>query len=119
MKKNPNFHTESRIQQDCVRWYHNSYCLIHHTPRCLILSIPNEGSPRLAQIGALAGASDLLVLHVATGRPIRLIFAEIKTPTGRQSPAQAKFEKHVKTIGVEYVIIRSLEEFKNYILNFE
>lgn len=35
--------SEAAIQQSIVRWYQNTYCLQHHSPRCMIFSIPNEG----------------------------------------------------------------------------
>jgi len=81
-----------------------------------VLSIPNEGDPYLTQIGALSGASDLLVIH-RTKQSMRIIFCEVKTPTGRQSPKQQKFEEHVINMGLEYHIVRNLEEFKNIIKN--
>lgn len=107
---------ERRIQQDIVMYYRNSYCLAHHTPRCLVLSIPNEGNPRLAQTGALSGASDLLVIHRMPNTTNRVIFVEVKAG-GRQSEKQRIFENHVKSMGMEYVIVRSLDEFKNVIEN--
>lgn len=103
--------TEARIQQDIVRWYRNNYCLKHHAPRCIILSIPNSKNPQLREVGMMSGASDLLVIrrHMA-------YFVEIKTVKGRQSPAQKKFQAHIKQMDMIYVVIRSLGEFKEFIL---
>jgi len=109
--------SESRIQQDCAIWYNNTYCLAHYKPRCLIFAVPNENTPRLLQTGGLKGVSDLVAAHVEEGYMVRLIFAEIKTPTGKQRPDQKKFESHVTSMGFEYYIVRSLEEFKTIILN--
>lgn len=122
MKNSKIFKSEARIQQDIVRWYRNAFCLSHHSHRCLILSIPNEGNPRLSQIGALRGASDLLVVHrhksenyLQEGITTRVIWVEIKTPIGRQSPKQRAFQQQVEDMGFPYHIVRSLEEFQKLV----
>ena len=38
------------------------------------------------------------------------IFIEIKTPTGRQSAQQKRFQKAVENLGYEYIIMRCVEE---------
>jgi len=107
---------EARIQQECVVWYRNTRCLLHHPLRCLILSVPNEGNPYLTQIGAMPGASDLIVAHRHKGAPKpRVRFTEVKTPKGRQSTKQKKFAAHVRAMGFDYDIIHSLEEFKKLV----
>lgn len=111
--------TESRIQQEIAIFYRNTYCLAHHTPRCLILSVPNEGNPRLSQIGAFPGASDLIVFHRVPGRPMRVLFVEVKRPSknSKQSSRQIEFQKIIQSMGlagemVEYHVVRSVDEFK-------
>jgi hypothetical protein len=47
----------------------------------------------------------------------RFTAVEIKTPTGRQSPAQRLFQKLVEAKGGEYVILRSVDEAKAWIAN--
>lgn len=113
MKKSEIFESEARIQQDLVRWYRNTHCLAHHRPRCLILSIPNEGNPRLYQLGALPGCSDLIAIHRNTevGKPI-IAFIEVKREDGAQKPAQRKFQDWVDGMGFPYHIVRSLDQFK-------
>ena len=113
--------TESRIQQDIWRWYRNNFCLRHHKPRCVILTIPNEGNPKLTTIGSLSGASDLLVLHRTESNPLRVLFVEVKTPTGRQSPKQKDFQSQVDAIGIEsgiceYHLVRSLMDFQKILV---
>ena len=130
------FLTESRIQQNIVRFFKNTYCLSHHIPRCLIMSIPNEMKPRLSQTGLYTGGADLLILHLtAAKRPtkgikwvitppvdcgtvMRVIFIEVKTPEGKISLKQRKFETHIRSMKgkVEYYVVRSLEEFQKIIL---
>ena len=116
------FKTESRIQQECVIFFRNAFCLVHHKPRCLIFSIPNERKPQFAQTGLLAGTSDLVLIHLCGGN-VRVIFAEIKAE-GKQSPAQVRFQERIRVLGetirhagiaglaVEYHLVRSLGEFQ-------
>lgn len=107
--------SEAAIQQQIVVWYWNTYCLAHLAARSLILSIPNEGNPRLAALGVRAGASDTIAFHRPfVGDAPLPVFLEVKTPKGRQRPNQAAFEAHVKGMGMEYVICRSLEDAKAF-----
>lgn len=103
--------TEDQIQQAIVQYYRNNYCLIHHSPRCMIFSIPNEGKPNMIYTGLYPGAADLYVHHMG-----QEMFVEVKTPTGTQSPNQKKFEQHCIQMDVPYYLVRSLEEFKQLIL---
>lgn len=66
--------------------------------------------------GALAGASDLLVIHKksADSPPIAL-FVEVKTAVGRLGSHQAAFGQRVADLGLIYTVVRSLEEFKTLI----
>lgn len=98
---------EEKIQQEQVMWYKNNFCLKHHNPRNLILSIPNEGKPELVRTGLYPGAADLMVIHFG-----KVLFIENKTPTGRQSPHQKNFQQHVESLGFPYYICRSLDDFK-------
>ena len=104
--------SESRIQQEIVMWYNNTYCLQHHENRCMIFSVPNETSDKMElrkkmATGMLAGVSDLIVIT-----PNKLMFVECKDDKGIQSPNQKDFESRIKTLGYEYHLVRSLEEFK-------
>jgi len=108
--------TENKIQQDIVMWFNNKYCLMHHKPRLLILSIPNDSinaieTKRKVNTGLLPGASDLIVCL-----PSKMLWVEIKTPIGTQSIHQKQFQQRVEELGYDYCLIRSLEEFKATIL---
>lgn len=108
--------TEARIQQEIVMWFRNEYCLKHHDPRSIILSIPNNREHGMREVGMMSGASDLLVIHRFYPFKCetvirRIIWCEIKTPTGVQSPIQKKRQEHIEQMGMEYVIVRSREEF--------
>ena len=104
--------TEAKIQQEIFCWFNNEYCLKFHNPRYCIFSVPNDSSSkeetmRKKATGLLSGVSDLIVLF-----PNRAIFCEVKTPTGTQSETQKDFQKHVESLGFEYILVRSLDEFK-------
>ena len=45
----------------------------------------------------------------------RFVAVEIKTPTGRQSPDQKRFEQLVIARGGEYVILRSVEDARAWV----
>lgn len=104
---------ESKIQQTCVKWFRMQY---PHFKK-LLFSVPNgaylKGTEKqramrwgiLQSEGAVAGTSDLILAL----NPI--IFIEIKTPEGTQSPEQKEFERVMKLVGHEYHIIRSFDEF--------
>ena len=105
--------TESKIQQEIVIFYKNSYCLNHHTPQHAIFSVPNEGRSKIETlqkkaIGMMSGVSDLIIL-----RPGEVIFVEVKTPIGSQSPSQKIFQSIVEALGFRYLLVRSLEDFKS------
>ena len=107
--------TESKIQQDCIMYFRNTYCLKHHEPRCMMFSVPNEGKNaieqmRKVQIGMLSGVSDTIIIM-----PNRVIFCEFKDDKGKQSDKQIDFQNRVELLGFEYWVVRSLEEFKHHL----
>jgi hypothetical protein len=107
--------SEAKIQQDCLIWFNNNYCLKSHEPRCMMFSIPNEGEnawemQKKKNTGLLRGASDTIVL--IPGIPL---FMECKTNIGVQSPSQKEFQERVESLGFKYYIFRSLEQFQTII----
>ncbi len=99
-------HIESQLQQSAVTWFRLQY------PNLLIAAIPNGGlrNVREASImrkeGVLAGFSDLVVIG-----PCNVLFVEMKTPQGRLSQFQKLFKDKIKSLGFEYIVCRSLEQF--------
>lgn len=109
---------ESKIQAECYQWYNNKFCLKHHNPRGIMFSVPNElaGANKIAMmqakaIGLTAGVSDTILI-LPNGK---LIFCEFKDAKGVQSEKQKEFEKQVQAHGFDYILIRTLDDFKNQI----
>ena len=111
--------TESKIQQEIFNYYNNNYCLKHHNHRGLIFAVPNGGTRNkieaitLKSTGTLKGVSDLIVT-LPNGK---LVYIEIKTETGKQSPEQIDFQKRVEDLGYDYYLIRNLYKFKEMLKN--
>lgn len=104
--------TESRLQQLCFTWHWNTYpdqrgrlWMQYNNPK------NREHGAVLKGMGLLPGVSDLAYL-MPDGR---MLFIELKTESGRQSPQQKQWEQIVTDAGAEYRIIRSLEEFQTLI----
>lgn len=107
--------SEDAIHQKILVWFNNNYCLKKHNPRHIIFHVPNQGKDRKEQLrksflGVLAGVSDLIIL--ANGKTY---FIEVKDDKGRQSPKQIEFQNRVKVQGFNYIVVRSLNEFKSKI----
>jgi len=80
------------------------------------MAIPNGGkrdareAKMMKNTGLLPGASDLEIII-----PGKTIYVEVKTPRGVQSDEQKEFQQRVESLGFEYHLVRSLEEFKSII----
>jgi hypothetical protein len=108
--------SEDILQAAIYKWYHNTYCTKNNNPKHCIFAVPNGGNrsareaAKFKATGLVAGVSDLIVIQ-----PNRIIFVEVKFEKGRQQPNQIEFENTVKTLGFEYYVVKSLEEFKKII----
>lgn len=106
MRKNE----ESIIQRQCVAWFR----LFH--PKSLIFAIPNGGSRHrleainLKKEGVLAGVPDLQIITQG-----KTFFIEMKTPKGKQTPTQKEMQNKIQTLGFDYFVCRSFEEFQNIV----
>lgn len=60
---------------------------------------------RKKQIGLLTGVSDLVVMLPGG----QTLYMEVKTPRGKQSESQRKFESKAVKLGHNYCVVRSLE----------
>lgn len=111
-------HEESDIQIACVRWFRYQ----HQELKDLLFSIPNGGARNavtasiLKAEGVVAGVSDLILLVPRHDHPCLCI--EMKTPKGRQSPAQKEWQQQVESIGGKYIICRSVTDFMDEVENY-
>ena len=101
--------SESKIQQEIVIWFRNNNLKTNN----IIFSVPNEGKSAKEQMfkkatGLMSGVSDLICINNG-----EVIFIECKDEKGRQSDKQIQFEEIVKSQGYRYILVRSLEDFKN------
>ena len=112
---------EDRLQAEIVKWFNNEFCLKFHNPRYLIFSVPNGGNRNKIEAmtfkatGLLSGVSDLIVVL-----PNKVYFVELKTEDlqkSNQSEEQKDFQKRVEELGFEYKLIRTLNEFKEWLKN--
>lgn len=115
---------ESKIQQEAVIWFTNTYCLKHHNQRLIIYSVPNginvpckpkdriKALDFLNKTGQLAGVSDLCLVGIYG----RVVHAECKTEEGIQSDEQIDFENRTIALGGRYFIFRNLIEFQSELL---
>ena len=118
--------SESAIQISCVQWLHNT----HPETRGLYVAIPNENSRSVYEtkkqqlmsgsirknMGVTAGAADSALFMQRGG--YGALFVEFKTEIGKQSDAQKLFQQNVEAQGYKYIIVRSLEQFKQEIENY-
>ena len=95
---------EHKLQSACVRWFALQY------PKVLMFAIPNGGARDAAtgevlkREGVRRGIPDLFI-------PELRLFIEIKTPTGRVSPDQAKVHEQLKQAGYIVFVVRTVEHF--------
>jgi hypothetical protein len=101
--------TEHEIQKSIVRYFKREY------PEYIIFSTNNEACYRSSyflESGVLQGVSDLVIVL-----PNKVLFVELKTTQGRQSKSQKEFETKINSLGYDYHVIRSLDDFKELIKN--
>lgn len=110
---------EHRLQKSCVEWFNAAY------PKYAkgLFAVPNGGrrdvvtAKRLKDEGVLAGVADL-ILSISRGG-FNMLCIEMKTPKGRQSENQKKWQSFIEKHGpAKYVIVRSLEQFINEINDY-
>lgn len=112
---------EHRLQTACVRWWRLQYGGPHgEAARAALYAVPNGGrrdaatGARLKAEGVVAGVSDLNLDRIALidGRTVGGLRIELKTPRGRQSPEQRRWQAAAERAGYRYVVVRSVEDFK-------
>jgi len=106
-------HEESKIQAEIVKY------LAHVGIFCHLVGNDAAGSNARQQgtlitLGLKPGVSDLIVwIPLSREVPcyrVRIVYLELKTPAGKQSPSQVKFEARCNAHGVDYRLARSLDD---------
>ena len=105
---------ENKIQQECLIYLAQKYPdnIIHSVPNEIPYPLPAQITGKIISLlqsyGMLKGAPDL-IMHTPNGGCICI---EIKTATGKQSPAQEQFQKRIEKINGNYIVVKSLEQLK-------
>lgn len=103
--------TEQQIQTECFIWHWNNYpeerrMLFHADNNSANAIVGN----RKKSSGVVKGVSDMVLLTHSG-----VAFLEFKTLVGVQSPEQKDFQSKCIERGCTYIIVRSVEQFKNLI----
>lgn len=123
--------SEAKIQQEIFIYFHQTYknYIIHSVPNGFGVTIPKAIPERyhatirkiiamavdlLKNMGMKPGVSDLIV-HLPGGRCVMI---EVKNETNKQDPDQIKIEQKMKAMNGNYILVRSLEDFKKQITPF-
>jgi len=100
---------EDILQAQIVAWYSLEYgkkhdkCLFHCNNKA---KNAIEGN-KMKGMGVKTGVTDLILVVNE-----KVIFVELKTDIGKQGKEQKIFETQVKSLNQIYIIVRTLEEFK-------
>ena len=107
---------EHLLQQQIIQYLHMFNIFVFETDVMDGLKFLNNQQSRLAFIqhhknmGYIKGQPDLVAVMNN-----KVVFIELKTEKGRQSKEQKEVEQEIKNRGVDYIVVRSLEDLQNYI----
>lgn len=103
--------SESSLHAQCYIFFHNTYPKLRGLLSYNLNNSRNkiDGNKNLA-MGLQKGRADFELLCNGT-----VVFIEMKTDSGVQSPDQIKWQKIVESRGYLYLICRSLDEFKGIV----
>ena len=96
---------EDDLQKDCVRLLRSTGFIVSHTPNQLLHWLPVGARQKYLNLGVTAGFPDLTII----GHNV-ILFAELKSKTGRQSQIQSKMEYEITRRGHEYVIWKTIDD---------
>jgi len=102
---------EEKIQSECYKWFWNTY--IFH--RQMLFHVDNNsynaiiGAKKKA-LGVCKGVSDMILVLDKN-----VLFIEFKAPGETQKPEQKTFEIKVTQRGHLYMVVESVQEFKDLI----
>ena len=104
--------TESQIQQQIIIFENNNYSIKKES---VIFAVPNGGTRNVLEAkllkatGVMPGVSDLILIIKN-----KVFFIELKAEKGMQSETQKIFQNKVELLGFEYLIFKSLEQYKQW-----
>jgi len=107
---------ESRLQQQCVKWFRLQY------PNILIAAIPNGGkrsvvtAAMLKREGALAGFPDLFI-----AKPNEFysgLFVEMKWGNNKPTEQQKEVMQKLTDAGYKVAVCYSFDEFVNVVTSY-
>lgn len=103
---------ESRIQYEICQYLQSQDIYFHSVPN----EAPGNNKVRAMQMtatGLRAGVADLVVWV----EPGAVAYMEVKTETGRQSDKQKRFQLACENHGLEYYLVRSVEDVREIVEN--
>ncbi len=122
-------YTETDLQINCVTWFRYRYPhfakLLEHPKNEGGANTQRQGAIAKAE-GVIAGVADL-ILHVPsyiTDASVRhsdcyhSLAIEMKSKKGSQSHEQKAWQKLFEAAGGKYVVIRSLDDFRNIVTSY-
>ena len=107
---------EHLFQQQVIQYLHMFNIFVFETDVMDGLKFLNTEKQRLAFIqhqknmGYIKGQPDLVAVLNN-----KVVFIELKTQKGKQSKEQKEVEKEIKKRGVDYIVVRNLEDLKEYL----
>jgi hypothetical protein len=108
---------EDDLQQHCVKWFRYQY------PNVLGFHVPNGGKrnaregAKFKRMGVLPGVPDFTIIAKRTittlfnTKTYSGLFIELKTKTGKLSPAQRERIAHLEAEDFLVKVVRSVDEF--------
>jgi hypothetical protein len=127
-RKGGRYKKQSHIEDDIQKNIISVAKVLLNPSDGIIFAVPNGGrrsigeAKKLKDMGVMSGVSDLILLL----RDQSCTFIELKRPKtrsmgktlreGTQSDQQLKFQEIVELFGFEYVVIRSIIEFQNFLV---
>lgn len=120
-------HSESYLQQSCVKWFNLQYPQYNG----ILVKIANEAKRTMKAIkgkqvciggvkwkaeGGIKGAADMCLF--VRNNTYNCLFIEFKYGKNKQTEEQKEFQRKVELFGNKYILIYSFNEFVNVIKNY-